>query len=774
MPRGPGGGPGARAPRRRLAGLALAGVVFALLLVVLFPWYPSGTAIGEGDQAPFALIAPRDVSFDSDVRTAQARAAAAAAVTDVLVLDPSVRERQLAELDLQLAGIARARDDAALAGSARETAIRATGGTLLSPRAAATLSAASAGEWELLSSEARSARGRTLYGTVREGELPAARQRAAGLVTAALTPDQQQAVADLIAPLVVATLVVDGERTTALRDEARRNQSAVRVSHARGERLASAGQSLTAADVELLAAAGLRTAGPRATDIVAGALIALLVAGALGAYVNLVAPPSLAGVRRNGLLVLLLVLPALAAKVALPLLLPDHDRHFLAYALPLAAAPMAAAVLLELGTALVLATLLAAIAGFVAVALPLANAAGGGSLEVSRVWLVVLASATAGSFAVARAERLHRFLLAGALAGAAGAASLLAIWAVDADRRALDLVWGAGASAAGGVLAAVIAVGSFVLFARPFGIVTRVELMELTQLSHPLLRRLQDEAPGTFQHSIIVGNLAERAAECIGANALLVRIGAYYHDIGKLTAPPFFIENSGEETPHRTLDPQQSARVIVQHVTRGVEIARDAGLTEAVVQFIPQHHGTRLVSFFYRRAAELDPDVDPVLFRYPGPRPQSRETALVMLADSAEATVRASPDRSAERIRALVDGLIRERLEEGQFDECDISLRDLRVVAESYTATLNAVYHPRVQYPEPTERELASRRVERVPERGEELAAPLGAEAGAEAGTAAGLRSGARALRRGRTRAPASEAVARDAATGEELSEDTR
>ncbi|MBM4416098.1 MAG: HDIG domain-containing protein, partial [Chloroflexi bacterium] len=470
------------------------------------------------------------------------------------------------------------------------------------------------------------------------------------------------------------------------------------------------------------AAAGLRTAGPRWTDIAAGALLALLVAAALGAYVGLVAPPSLAGVRRHVLLVLLLVLPALATKTVLPLLLPDHDRHFFAYALPLAAAPMVAAVLLELGAALMLAALLAAIAGFVVVALPLANAAGGGSLEVSRVWLVMLASGTAGSFAVARAERLHRFLVAGALAGATAAAALLAVWAVDADRRVLDLVWGGGAAAAGGLLAAVLAVGSFVLFARPFGIVTRVELMELTQLSHPLLRRLQDEAPGTFQHSIVVGNLAERAAERIGANGLLVRIGAYYHDIGKLTAPAFFIENSGEETPHRTLDPRQSARVILQHVSRGMEIARDAGLPETVVQFIPQHHGTRLVSYFYRRAAAEDPELDLAQFRYPGPRPQSRETALVMLADSAEATVRASADRSPERIRALVDGLIRERLEEGQFDECDISLRDLRETAESYTATLNAVYHPRVQYPEPTERELASRRVERVLERGEPTA----------------------------------------------------
>jgi putative nucleotidyltransferase with HDIG domain len=507
---------------------------------------------------------------------------------------------------------------------------------------------------------------------------------------------------------------------------------------------------LSAADVEVLAAAGLRTGGPRATDVAASALVALLVAAALGAYVRLLGSAELAGLRRRALLALLLLLPALGAKLALPALLPDQERHFLAYVLPLAAAPMAAAVLLELGAALMLATLVAAVAAFVAAALPLASAAGGGTLDVARVALAVLASGTAGAFVVARAERLQRFLLAGASAGAAGGAALLAVWALDADRRALDLALIGVAAGTSGVLAALVAVGSFVLFARPFGIVTRVELMELAQLNHPLLRRLQDEAPGTFQHSIVVGNLAERAAERIGAHALLVRIGAYYHDIGKLGAPAFYIENSGEETPHRTLDPQQSARVILQHVSRGVELARQAGLPDAVVQFIPQHHGTRLVSFFYRQAAAADPDVDPEQFRYPGPRPQSRETALVMLADSAEATVRASGDRSPERIRAVVDGLVRERLEEGQFDECDISLRDLRVVVESYAATLNAVYHPRVQYPEPTERELESRRVERVPERGEATGGALPR------------------LRRGRAR----EAAA-GAATDGELSEDS-
>src|SRR5262249_23420734 len=156
-------------------------------------------------------------------------------------------------------------------------------------------------------------------------------------------------------------------------------------------------------------------------------------------------------------------------------------------------------------------------------------------------------------------------------------------------------------------------------------------------------------------------------------------------------------------------------RVILGHVTAGLDIAREYRLPDVVLQFIPQHHGTRLVSFFYRRAAAVDPEVDPELFRYPGPRPQTREAALVMLADASEASVRASADHSPERIREIVEGVLRERVEEGQFDECALSLRDLRLIADAYVSTLNAVYHPRVEYPEPTPRELASRRRPALP-----------------------------------------------------------
>ena len=694
--------------RPAAAGLSI--LVALGIFVAIFPWYPVGTRLDEGQRVPWTLTAPRALSFDSAVRTEQVRAEAAAAVPDVFVLDPTVRDRELRELDGTLEAIKAIRSDPALAASARESAVRAIRDAALSQRSAQVVAAASAAEWDIMTTEARAALSRALSGTLQGKDLAGMRQQLSGFLSPLLTPEQQGALTELLAPHIVPTLAVDTTRTNTLRTEARASTPPVHVSRARGDILVNEDQQLTAADVELLEQAGLRLDGVRFTDVLAAALLASVVGLAVGGYAVVMQPPSLGSVRRIALLVLLLVLPALGLKFTLPVVLPDQDRHFLAYALPLAAAPMAAAVLLDVGLGVLLTILLAVIATFTTAMLPLGHGVAAGEVETARMALAVTASSLGGVYVAARAERLHRYLVAGVASGAAAGLALLMVWLVEVERNAVDLAWILGVVTISGVLAALIAVGVFVLFSRPFGIVTRVELMELTQLSHPLLRRLQDEAPGTFQHSILVGNLAERAAERIGADPLLVRIGSYYHDLGKLVAPPFFIENSGEESPHQPLDPLQSTRVILRHVTAGIEIARREGLPDAVVQFIPQHHGTRLVTYFYRRAAALDPDIDQEMFRYPGPKPQSRETVLVMLADSSEATVRASADRSSERIREIVEAVIRERLEEGQFDESDISMRDLRTVAEVYASILNSVYHPRVQYPEPTERELASRR----------------------------------------------------------------
>ncbi|TAK65551.1 MAG: HDIG domain-containing protein, partial [Dehalococcoidia bacterium] len=382
---------------------------------------------------------------------------------------------------------------------------------------------------------------------------------------------------------------------------------------------------------------------------------------------------------------------------------------------PLAAAPILIAALLETDVAVVLTGVIGVLVAFISAFLPnLSLVASVGPLDTLRLMLVYGVGPITGVFLVHNADRLNRYLSSGIAVALTSYAVLLATWFIDVDRRIGDLGWMAFASGIGGVSAGVLAAGAFVTVGVLFGVTTRVQLMELSQLNAPLMRRLQDEAPGTFHHSIIVGNLAERAADLVGGDPLLTRVGCYYHDVGKVLQPGMYVENIQGETPHEQMSPTESAAVIKAHVSGGIELAKRARLPARVTEFIPEHHGTRLVAYFYRRAAEEDPDVDPAPFQYPGPRPQSRETAIVMLADSTEAMVRASPDRSPERIDQLVEEVIAERLAEGQLDDSDLTLRDLRTIAESFKTTMRAVYHPRVQYPEPTAME-ARRRVRLLP-----------------------------------------------------------
>ncbi|OGO49786.1 MAG: hypothetical protein A2148_07335 [Chloroflexi bacterium RBG_16_68_14] len=389
------------------------------------------------------------------------------------------------------------------------------------------------------------------------------------------------------------------------------------------------------------------------------------------------------------------------------LVLPDDSRRFLAYFLPLAAAPMLVAALLEARLAIVIGLSQAALMMFAVVTLPdISLVAAIEPVDGARVLLVYGLSAVMGVYTVRGAERVNQYALSGVLVGAVSLAVLFALWLLEPERHALDAVWMTAAASVSGLSSGLLTAGGFTAVGALLGVTTRVQLMELSQLNAPLLRRLQDEAPGTFHHSVIVGNLAERAADLVGADALLVRVGCYYHDIGKVLQPGFFIENQlGGDTPHDGMDPRASARIIAQHVQAGLELAQRYGLPSRVREFIVEHHGTRLIPYFYRMASQQDPNVDQSLFRYAGPKPQSREAAIVMLADSAEATVRASDDRSPERIDALVDEVVADRLAEGELEECDLTLRDIHTIAVSFKQTLRAVYHPRIAYPEPTEEE---------------------------------------------------------------------
>jgi putative nucleotidyltransferase with HDIG domain len=247
-----------------------------------------------------------------------------------------------------------------------------------------------------------------------------------------------------------------------------------------------------------------------------------------------------------------------------------------------------------------------------------------------------------------------------------------------------------------------IAIGLLPLCEHAFGVSTNIRLLELSDLNRPLLRELAIEAPGTFHHSIVVANLAQTAAEAVDANPLLARVAAYYHDIGKLTKPGYFIENqTGKKNPHDELAPKISSLVLASHIKDGLELARKEGLPKAIVDVLREHHGTALMFQFYEKCLALHPDegISDIHFRYPGPKPKSKEAAIVMLADSIEAKVRSLESPTPSRLKGVVKEIVDERLKEGQLDESDLTLRDLHKISERFLPVLIGVFHPRLGYP---------------------------------------------------------------------------
>ncbi|MGL4798547.1 MAG: HD family phosphohydrolase, partial [Cellulosilyticaceae bacterium] len=277
--------------------------------------------------------------------------------------------------------------------------------------------------------------------------------------------------------------------------------------------------------------------------------------------------------------------------------------------------------------------------------------------------------------------------------------SLNLVVGVDIEPR---LLIRGGQAFAVGLVEVVLVVGSLPLWEAAFGFITPIQLLELTNPNQPVLKRLLIEATGTYYHSLLVANLAEAAASDIGANTLLTRVGGYYHDIGKLQSSNYFKENQVRDNPHDYMDPKSSCDIILSHVTSGVEIAETYKLPKCVKDMIRQHHGTGIIQFFYVKAKEMDEEVLLKDFQYPGPKPQTREAALIMLADVVEATVRAMQHKIGTEVSVedVVRKMVKQKLDEGQLDECPLYISDIEKIIHSFTHMLKGMYHERIEYPE--------------------------------------------------------------------------
>jgi len=703
--------PQAAFSRRDLGRLFVASALLVLAMTAIFALsiVPTRIDVKVGDVAGFDILAPRALSYTSAIQTQEARDAARVAVAPQYDFTPdkasAVARQQGLAFDRIVAPVDTA-FDAAVPESQRLTLLEsALPG--LSDEARATLLALPLSRWSTIRNESATILDQLESAELRDADLADVRARLSGRILGGLNEAERKLSAEIIAPVLVANSDYDQTETDQARERAAEAVVPIVVAVSQNQAIVRKGDPITALSLEQIEAFGLTTARWDVARLAGWALFSVLLVGFLLTWVWRFRPELWHRSNVLTLVGMLLLISTFALEVT-------SGRSGLPFILPTAAVGILVALLLDSGTAIVLMAVIAVIAG----------AVNGGQVEMTAY---VLFGGAAGIVAIRRGDRLNAFIQAG-IAIAIVDAIVVTTYGLLGQRDLTGVVqlWGASALAGGG--AAVVAVGTFAVLGGAFGILTAFQLLELANPSQPLLRRLLMETPGTYHHSIMVANLAERAAEAIGADPLLTRVAAFYHDVGKLANPMAFIENqAGGDNIHDDLDPEASAQILKRHVADGIEIAYRARLPKPLIAFIPQHHGTALISFFYAKARELAAapyggletsdgekaanGVDQSRFRHSGPKPQSREAALLMLADGVEASVRSLSSRDEPAIRAMVSRIIEERLGDGQFDECDLTLRDVEQIREAFVAQLLGMYHQRIAYPQSKIVELESRRI---------------------------------------------------------------
>ena len=673
-------------PRPRVALAIGVGVLTALLLTVALSidLLPRVYDLQDGDVAVVAIKAPRNITYVSQIRTRQARDAAAAQVPPVIDLNRDViaqQTRGLADL-IQAVNVVRG-DTTRPNPNDKQQAIAQLVTPPLSETTAHQLVTLDDYHWSMIANETQRVLQDVMKDRISDSSVDQVRSDVPLRVQPFFSDADRAVVVELVQPFVRANQVLNQDATARAQQDAREAVAPVEQTYARGQTVVRDGQVVGPLEIEALEALGLRNPQLDWQSVAAAALLSFSLIGVLAAFIWHFDRNLLYRDRRMILLAGLILVSVVAARMVIP------GRPLWAYIFPLPAVSMLLAILIDAQLALAVGVMLSILLAWIA----------GASLEIGVIQLV---GTMVAGLAVWRKERLIAYFIAGGEVALVMIASYLAFF-FSTRQDDLGLLSIVGFELlVNGVLSSLLAVGSFAVLGRIFGILTTVQLLELANPTQPLLRRLLMEAPGTYHHSIMVGNLAERAAEVIGADSLLVRVAAYYHDIGKLERPWAFIENQADTIAnvHDSLDPQQSAQIIAAHVTDGMRLAEKYRLPAHIREIIPQHHGTRTISFFYQQAAErTSASVDAALFTYPGPRPQSREAAILMLSDSTEAAARAARDHSREAIEQLVERIIRQRLEEGQFDDCNLTLRDLTRIKQSFVTLLTGIYHPRIPYP---------------------------------------------------------------------------
>jgi len=662
-----------------------AGLVFTILL---FPLYTQATApqLEIGEVASEETLAPYDISYISEIRTDQQRNAASRNVPSIYTPpNTSVARRQLERIRGTLTYITSVRADEHASIDQKAADLAALEDFTLSEETALNILSLSDARWQAVQQEAIVVLEQVMRNTIREDRVDNALRSVPALVSLDLPEDQAAIVAELVSGFVAPNSFYSEELTEAARDQAQEAIEPSTHSYVQGETVIPRGKVITSTDLEALEQFGLVQPDIRWQDIVSTASLVLLMTILLLLYIRQ-KPSLLHDIRGLTLIIVLFLIFLVSGRLII------EGHIVLPYIFPLTAFSLVIAALFGAETAIIFTIPLAILYAY---KLPSA-------IDVTLYFLV---SGICGALALGRAQRVTSFFWSGVAMAVTGAAVIVAyrLSLPTTDITGLGTLM--GVALLNGVISPTLALFLQFFLAQFLGMTTALQLMEISRPDHKLLQHLLRNAPGTYQHSLQVANLAEQAADQIGADTLLTRVGALYHDVGKTVNPAYFIENQviGSPNPHDNLDPEISAEIIIRHVTDGLELSRNYRLPQRIQDFIAEHHGTMLTRYQYVKAVESaggdKSKVDKNLFRYPGPRPQSRETAILMLADGCEARLRAERPEGKDELRNVIKEVVDNRLSSEQLDNTDLTLRDLDDIIESFTTTLRGIYHPRIEYP---------------------------------------------------------------------------
>ncbi|MDY6872350.1 MAG: HDIG domain-containing protein [Chloroflexota bacterium] len=666
--------------------LVLTSILAFFVLILPETFSEASYPMEVGDVSTQDILAPYSLTFESEILTEQARQVAEEGVAPIyLPTDPSIGRRQVEALRTVLYYISTVRQDGYATQEQKISDLQAISELNLADETVTSILQLSDSRWEAIESEATSVLEQVMRNTLRESDIFSAKRNIPSLIDFSFPQDQANIVVDLVEPFIVPNSLYSAEQTDAAVTEARQSVDPVIRSLIAGETLVRRGQIIRDVDWEALQRYGLIQASNRIENIIGAGVLTILSAVLVGLYFRFRERASGYGMK-SILLIALTFLIFLAAGRFLII-----DRTILPYIYPLAAFGLTLSIIFNFEVATFLSVILGVMTAY--------GMPNGLDLTIYYLLPTILGMLTLG-----KAKRIAAFFGGGLTVGLGGAAIILAYRLPDTVTDWIGIATLAGAALINGLSAAAVTLFLQYVFSQVLGTTTALQLLDTSRPDHPLLQRLLRNAPGTYQHSLQVSNLAEQAAEAIGADGLLVRVGAIYHDCGKSQNPQFFIENQIQEkiNPHDDIDPLTSAQTIISHVTDGVELARKYHLPSRIIDFIREHHGTMYTHYQYTQAvkdAGGPEHVDKSLFTYPGPRPQSRETALLMLADGTEARARAEVPKDEEALRSLIDTVFAFYEQNKQLDDTNLTLKDLQMAKESFYRTLKGTYHPRVKYP---------------------------------------------------------------------------